>query len=143
MNKQTIQNLRAVISTTLASAGVANGVEFQIGNATYDDISVTFKLTAVEVAEGQDAEQLIFNRDCGLIGLLPEHFGRSFTVNGKTVSICGVKLKNYKHPVICQGPRGKFKVEADRVLKQLELAAERGEAIPHSDQKRTLIFFSS
>lgn len=100
-------------------------LEVKRGNATYDlsggycEIRFQFNLRkadgTVETKEAAD-----FKRAAFLYGLKPEDLGRTFTLGRQTFTLCGLKTKSQKYPILGRAADGKvFKFSHRDVARQL------------------------
>lgn len=120
MNKEKIRELRSAIAATL-EAFTDTDILFEVGNAKYDDSSVTFQLKCVETGGNPEVSigEVDFKKYCSVFGLKPEDYGKQFESQGKTFTVCGIKIKNRKYPIICESGGTKYKLEYDRVIRGL------------------------
>lgn len=128
MNKQKVKTLRALINTALKTIEADQGVVIEIGHASYTSDSVKFQFDVIDNVSDDGTSmgflELSFKRDCHVFGFKAEDFGKQFTSNGATFTICGLKPGNRKYPVIGINKSGaKFKFRAEAVQSKLIDAA--------------------
>lgn len=87
------------------------------------EIPVAFKLTVPETTEDGrelDAGERDFRRCAPSLGLKPDDYGKTFTSGTRTFTICGVKPRASKYPILGKGPQGGvYKFELETVLRGL------------------------
>ncbi|MCZ4337642.1 hypothetical protein [Shewanella colwelliana] len=83
-----------------------HGLTLSLGDATYNEHSVTFKTTATIALEGipqgiePTPEAASFLQDAKFYGLQPSDLGREFVEGKNTYRIVGLKPKNRSLPII-------------------------------------------
>lgn len=106
--------IREIVNATLADALGELGLKASIGNMTFDGETVTTKLT-VAIAD-YNAGEAEFKKGCWKFDLNKSDFGRKFESNGEVFTICGLKPRSRKYPVLGKRADGKvFKFPAARV----------------------------
>ena len=113
INKERVKHLRLELQGLLDSQ---YGLDFlgdlkaHVGNASFTDNNVTFKIELSTIAENGDVLNKAsedFKLFAGVYGMKPEDFGKSFKANGHTYTICGLKPRSDKYPIIAQREDGK------------------------------------
>jgi len=118
IGKEECKVIRATVNEALAAALEELGVKASIGNMTYTGDTVSFK-TTVSV-DGYNADETEFKKGCWKYDLKPADYGRKFENNGEVFTICGLKPRSRKYPIIGRRADGKkFKFPARVVAKQL------------------------
>ena len=130
MDRDKCRMIRDVLNEELQACAEKLGLVISIGNATYTDTNVTFKVECAEISEDgtvMNKEASDFKSGAYLYGLEPEDFGREFESNGKVFKIVGLKARSRKYPVIgedVQGKRFKFpETVVKRGFQLLDLSA--------------------
>ena len=102
INRQTCKQLRDILQDALNKADV-EGVDIQVGRATFNDSNVTFKIeVAVKEANGQIMNKDVTNwkRSAASFGLPVSALGKTVKVNGDLVEIIGLRPRSTKYPVL-------------------------------------------
>lgn len=119
MDKATVKALAAEMEAALKAVAEKNGVTIKFGGGKYDPTAGTFnpKVTV----ELPDAKKREFEAYCGIYGLEPEDFGKSFTVGGKTFTVSGLASgRSSKYPILAMNSNGKeFKFTVEQARKVL------------------------
>lgn len=90
-----------------------HGLTLSLGDATYNEHSVTFKTTATIALEGipqviePTPEAASFLREAKLYGLQPSDLGREFVADKTTYRIVGLKPRNRSLPIIAEDVQSK------------------------------------
>lgn len=110
--------IREAVDLALKEALAELGLKATTGNMTFDGEKVTTKLT-ISVAD-YDADETEFKKGCWKFDLKPTDFGRKFESNGEVYTICGLKPRSHKYPIIGRRADGKkYKFPARVVRMQL------------------------
>lgn len=119
MDKFTRENCRKIsarIQEALEAVGEELGVTIETGNGRFAADRFNLKLE-IHLGEGVDTGKRDWERTCIYFGLKPEDFGRSFRHAGTTFTVCGIKPKSKKYPILARNANGttyKFPVEVLR-----------------------------
>ena len=99
------------------------GLTVKRGRGTYDSATFTFKVTFI--AQGDNGIPADFAKYAPMFGLVPEDFGAEFTTRHGTFSICGIKPRNRKYPILgkCVKSGKTYKFE-DRIVSQITAKRE-------------------
>ena len=100
-----LKNIRDEINAALAPLAEKHGVAFHAGNASFQDHKATFKLE-VMVGGVEDAAKRDWDSCCSLYGFKPEDFGRTFWSGSDQFTICGIKPRSRKYPILGKSKRG-------------------------------------
>ncbi len=119
INRSICKNLRANINEELKGLGEKHGLIVHAGNASYDDNSVTIKVTLSLV--GYDKDEAAFKQLCTFYNLTPEDYGREFTANGHTYRLVGINSRSPKFCFLGERPDGKRFKFTDSILRQFDL----------------------
>ena len=115
LTKSEFNTLRSEIETALASVAAKYGCIVEAGNIKYDEILTTVSVQFKSQTEEMSADQLNFEMYCGRYGFAPEHYGFTFTYQGKQYRFVSFKTSARKYPCVCECSDGKticFTVEA-------------------------------
>jgi len=108
INREKMQSLRTAIERELEELGRKHGVQFKVGNGSYDQNGSFghFKLEIANVNDqGEVTDQFAenFKRLAKSLGLLPDDLGKRFTSqSGETFKIVGLNPRATKMPVIAE-----------------------------------------
>lgn len=114
MNRTTAKILREKLNAVFAEHGI-DGYDINVGNATFDDVSVTFKVEIREQGAGSQEERdletyaKLYNLDTTKIA----------TVQGNKYSLVGFNTRARKQPFIIQklgvgDKASKYKITEDQ-----------------------------
>jgi hypothetical protein len=124
MDRNQAQNISSKIMEALKTIEGDLGVTFSRGNGKYDSSSFNMKVTAtIDNVDGstQTPEMIDFQREAHYYGLEASDLGTTFTQNGKTFEIVGLKPRSRKYPILGKDRMGKtFKFTADSVKRGKE-----------------------
>ena len=104
-----LRELRADIDAALKSVAEKHNISLNAGSARYTPTTATFKLEAVTTTidgEVVEAEKVKFNEFCGKFGIAKDAFGSTFKSNGEVFTICGIKPKAKKYPILAKNNQG-------------------------------------
>ena len=121
LTRQLVAQIQRDINEALAAVAAKHNLTLEPCRARYSDtnVKVTLELN-VQTESGEPAD---FSRHAQMLGLPADCFGKQIVVSGRTMTICGIKLRNRKYPILasCQGKT--FKLTERMVLIGLERAA--------------------
>lgn len=104
-NKQTLELLRAKITKALNEVEAETGAKFHVGTMRYSTNTVKIPITAalanapVRPSKTDEAKEN-FDYVCQSYGLMPEHRGQRFDIQGKTYELSGIKIRSPKKPML-------------------------------------------
>jgi len=103
IDRKTIISLRDQIEERLAQLGEDLGIELTLGKGTYSDEGFGhFSKLSIKVIGGTTQEELDFMAYANMVGLEPSDFGMEFTQRGDTYTLCGLKTRNRKFPILAK-----------------------------------------
>ena len=113
MDRQTAKNLRKELETIFASNGI-NGFNVEIGNASFNDFDVTFKVV-IRHADAKPQAERELERHAEWYGLDINKIG---TIRGDKYTLVGYNTRARKQPWIIEkldigGNGGKYKIGND------------------------------
>ncbi len=124
LTKDQIRNLRSQLQPILTKMEKSVGFKLRLGNATFSDDNVTFKLECDRIGKNGQAETkeaAAFRHLAKEYGLSPADLGRKLRSNGSTYIVVGLLPKSYKFPILVRRTDGKmFKFPAERVANSLK-----------------------
>ena len=110
-----LKTLRVEIDAALKEVLEKHGLSGSIGNIKFDDSSFRTTLT-VNAGDVSDAAEAEFKKHCKFFGLEASDFGREFTSNGRKFTVCGIKPRALKYPILAVDARGsKYKFHASAI----------------------------
>jgi hypothetical protein len=124
IDRQTVRLLRQRMQAALDPLGVELKVKFVVGNASYTNDNVRFKVEALLVqpnGEVVDEAAASFKRLAHRFGLKPTDLGREFAMKGKQFVVTGLMPRSHRYPILARSTRdGKvWKLSAADVLEAL------------------------
>lgn len=122
ITRDLLKSLRPEIQAALTQIGKAHGLTIELGNATFNPTSATFKLLMVaptdSTAPGDSAQvqkaAADFKTYAATYGLKADDLGRSFTHGGSSFVIKGLMPRRAKFPILCEKSSGKLILLNDR-----------------------------
>lgn len=114
INRSTCRMIDDAIGQALKSVETKFGVKIQVGGGTFNDTEFSTKL---RISLGDvDVAKKDWERYCRSFGLKPEQFGSTFESNGTTYTVCGIKPRAKRFPVIGVNANGtRYKFPANRL----------------------------
>ena len=122
LTKTTVAQIQREIADAVASVAAKHNLQLSPSRARYSDsnIKLSMELTAVS----ESGEPADFAAHARLLGLPADCYGKTITTNSRTLSICGIKLRNRKYPVLAKDDGGRtYKLSETQVALLLRLAA--------------------
>jgi len=110
-DKTQLRKFREDFDRTLVEFSKKHGITLSIGNISYSGSEFHTKLTGYATANGENPEQIEFEKCCPLYGLSKDDYGKKFSTFNGEYSLVGFKPKSRKYPVIgksANGARYKF-----------------------------------
>lgn len=122
-DRPTLRILGDEIEAALVPVAKKHGISIRRGRGTFTEESYTVRIECSllnEKGEAVTKEAQDFQRYAGLFGLEPGHFGRVFQYQGERFTICGLKVRSRKFPILARRSDGKvFKLNAEVVKRNL------------------------
>ena len=110
LDKPTVKYIGKRLKTAVEPLAKELGVVIDLGNCTFRASNCRFQLkVAVLDSNGKPITEEIdsFRSNAKLFGFEPADLGKEFTFQGQSYTICGLKPKSRKYPVIAQSGDGK------------------------------------
>lgn len=101
-----IDPIQADIKAALAAVEEKYGVTIGFGGIRYDSAQYGSKMT-VTIGNADEAAKAEFDKYCWKFNLKPSAFGSTFTTQGQTFTVVGIKPKGKKYPVLAKNAAGK------------------------------------
>jgi len=123
MDKSKVKNLRDELQEVLNDFGKNHSVDVRVGNASFSESNVTFKVEVSELSSDGSAitkEVSDFNSLAELYGFSKEDLGKEVVINGERFTISGFKRSSKRYPILLDGHRGRYKMGAKVVLEALD-----------------------
>jgi len=122
-NEHSLQHLRDVLEGYLATTAEETGLSIELGRCSFNANTATFKLEVKTIdVDGRafDENAANFKVFAADFGLSPDDLGKTFVNNFTTFTICGLKPRNRKYPILASKPSGKvFKFTASVIQRLL------------------------
>jgi hypothetical protein len=123
LNKPTVKYIGKRLRAAVKPLAEELGVTMDVGNCTFQASNCRFQLkVAVLDPNGQPVteEMECFKTNAKLFGFEPDDLGKEFSFQGQSYTICGLKPKSRKYPVIARSGNGKnYKFACRAVLEAL------------------------
>jgi len=120
LDRPTIKYIRKRLETAAKPLAEELGVAIDFGSCTFKPSNCRFQLkVSVLDADGKaiTGESESFRSSARLFGLEPDDLGREFVFRGQSYTVCGLKPKSRKYPVIARSGNGKdYKFDCQTVL---------------------------
>ena len=124
ITKQFAKDLTVDINAALDAVAHKHDIGIRIGSGSYDDHNLTLKLEIVSRSEDGvmlSVEAQAFKRQACVFGLKAKDLGREFTWRGAKYTICGLKPKSPKFPILAIRKDGRTcKFGAEMVVRALK-----------------------
>ena len=117
-NRDSVKNLRADMQADLAQLAKKWGINIQCGNASFDSTSITIKVQANIIQDGQvlTSEAKDFNTYAPISGLSGYKLGDKVIINGTTYTLSGWNRKAPKYPVQISNCGKTYRATVNHVL---------------------------
>ncbi len=123
LDKLTVQHVIKRLTAALEPLAKELAVAIDVGNCTFGANNCRFQLSIALLDSGGKAiteEADCFRNNAKLFGFEPDDLGRKFVFRRQSYTICGLKPKSSKYPVIAQSDNGKsYKFPCRAVLSAL------------------------
>lgn len=109
LDTPTIKYIKKRLETAVKPLGEEMGVAIDLGSCTFYTNNCRFQLkVSVLDPDGKaiTEEREAFRNNAKLFGLEPDDLGKEFTFRGQLYTICGLKPKSRKYPVIARSDTG-------------------------------------
>lgn len=120
LDRPTIKYIGKQLETAVRPLAKELGVMIDLGNCSFNESNCKFQLkVAVLDSNGKPITEEIesFRSNAKLFGFEPDDLGKKFSLQGQSYTICGLKPKSRKYPVIAQSNNGnKYKLACRTVL---------------------------
>jgi len=124
LDKPTVRYIRKRLQAAVEPLAKELGVAIDFGSCSFQTSNCRIQLkVAVLNPDGEPLteEADAFRRSAKLFGFEPADLGAEFVVQGHTYTICGLKPKSRKYPVIARAGNGKdYKFACRTVLQALD-----------------------
>ena len=100
INKYTVQLLAEEATEALLDIAEAHGLTLKQERGSYDPDAGSFTGKWSFVCVSEDGIPSDFARNAALFGLKAEDYGREFSTFGGTFTLCGIKPRNRKYPIL-------------------------------------------
>jgi hypothetical protein len=117
-----LELIRKEINDAIAAVAAKHNMTMSLGKITYDEVSFKSEIKATVIStDGTDLKaRNDWDHYCKLFWLKSEDFGKTFVDAGETYTICGVKPRNTKFPILAKSIKGvTYKFPDDVIRKHL------------------------
>lgn len=115
LNNETTRLLRMKLQEHFDKIEEEIGVAIRLGNMRYSDKTARSKVEMSLVEPGESPDKNIWNFHCRRYGLLPEHYDKQISINGRLMRLKTIRSSAKKYPIICEdtgGHRWKYTARA-------------------------------
>ena len=120
LDKPTVTYIRKRLKAAVKPLAKELGVVIDLGHCTFQASNCRFQLkVAVLDSNGKAITEEVdsFRSNAKLFGLDPDDLGKEFIYRGQSYTICGLKPKSRKYPVIARSGNGKdYKFDCRTVI---------------------------
>jgi len=120
LDRPTVKHITKRLETAVKPLAEELGVAIDFGSCTFNTSNCKFQLkVSVLDCDGKaiTEESESFRSNAKLFGLQPDDLGKEFTFRGQSYTICGLKPKSLKYPVIARSDNGRdYKFDCRTVL---------------------------
>jgi len=114
-NKQNLKEVRELLDQKLAELTKETGIDFDFNSITFNEGEFSCKLKASIPGKAEDRVELINS-----MSPIKDLIGKTFTVNGKTLTVERYDSKKRKYPIICSSGSAEYKLSLGQVTKYIE-----------------------
>ena len=103
--KNSVKALRSDLKHDLAKLSKKYGMDFDLGNASFDSNKVVFKMEVFIPVEGKTKGQVNFEKRINgsfMSDLAVSDFGKTFNFEGDSFKITDAKLTGAKYNILCE-----------------------------------------
>jgi hypothetical protein len=121
LTRQLVAQIQREINEALAAVAAKHNLTLEPSRARYSDsnLKVTLELS-VQTESGEPAD---FRYGAAALCLPADCWGKTVMINGKFMTICGIKLRNRKYPVLAIYQGKTYKLTSESVSRALKAAA--------------------
>lgn len=106
-DRKNLRNLRADLENAVSAVAEKYGIALDFGSGRFSDFRYSVKLTCLIGSDGStDHAKISWDLNCRMFGLKPEDFGRTFKQGSTRFTICGIKPKSRRYPIIAANDNG-------------------------------------
>jgi hypothetical protein len=105
ITKEFIKDFRTQLDYALKELGEKEGIKLTAGRCSYSDTYFSIKVEgAIEAEKGvaTTKDQIAFKENAELYGLSPDDLFKTFSTNGKTYEVWGLKPRSKKYPILAK-----------------------------------------
>jgi len=110
LDRPTVKHITKRLETAVKPLAEELGLAIEIGSCTFNTSNCRFQMkVSVLDCDGKaiSEESESFRSNAKLFGLEPDDLGKKFVCRGQPYTICGLKPKSSKYPVIARSDNGK------------------------------------
>jgi len=102
-NDSNLKEMRNEINSALENISKKYGVDFNLGNISFDLSSFKTKLECrISQINGKKSEQIHFEKYCWKFNLDKSYFGKTFEYQKRKYKIIDCKERKGQYPIICK-----------------------------------------
>ena len=139
ITKDSMKTMRIELTALFNDYAKVSGLTMEIGSIKFDEGSFKFTVNGVDRSlPGDDVISTEFILNCTKYGFVPADLGRMFMgPKGDVYTICGLKKKNRKYPIIAENidTKKRFKFAGAHVKAMLAANVEKTEVANDSDSE--------
>ena len=119
MDKESVTILNTEVAKAMAEIAEKHGLKIKKGSGTFDPSAGMFTPKFSFICETEDGIPSDFVQYAPMFGLKAEDFGKVFESNGSKFSICGIKPRATKYPILAKkvGTNNIYKFDSDKICK--------------------------
>lgn len=122
ITREVLRDLRYEINDAIEDIAKRFDISLSVGNASFTPHNFTFKLKGEvnDAGDGRPAAAADWDRYRGRFDLNDVEFGSTFHARGIQYTICGIKPRSPKYPILAADPAGSvYKFRATAVRREL------------------------
>lgn len=112
-DRKNLKDIRLQINSELEKMSKKLGIQFSIGNISFQEKSFTTKMSAVLAGDSAEAAKIEFEKNCWRAGVNKDMFGKVISYAGKSYKICGIKPRSWKRPILAERNGSQYKFAKD------------------------------
>jgi hypothetical protein len=121
MNRNVARELHTDLDTVLKEFAAQRNLKFCPSKVIFSETGLKYSvnLELTEMADGKSGAKVEFERYARMHGLLPEWHGMTFTSQGKTFTIAGIRTSARTRPVLATNGGQTFVFKASDIARKM------------------------